>query len=248
MQNQEKHCDSYQNHIANYHLNPNISNDLTYWFKLFILEFHTWLSGKDSEYTVTACVPIFMKVHMSAIQWWFVNPGSDSPEISLIRTKSAGTNFRFWSDGRFSNLENSLIRKYRPGTNVSRSTNHHCTCYIFCVFCCTHHSCTNSNKQVYMHTHTCICKYNMHSSLLICWQFHPYTKRWFQSEIMHNKCLYLFSWFTLTKDKSGISSYHLVKIKEFLLESYCFYLIPRLSPISGGFLHNYFSSEAKTIE
>ena len=23
------------------------------------------------------------------LQWWFVNPGSDSPEISLVRTKSA---------------------------------------------------------------------------------------------------------------------------------------------------------------
>ena len=61
------------------------------------------------------------------IQWWFVNPGSDSPEISLIRTKSAGTDFLFWTDGRFSNPENSLIRKYRPGTNVSGLTNHHCT-------------------------------------------------------------------------------------------------------------------------
>ena len=27
------------------------------------------------------------------VQWWFVNPGSDSPEISLVRTKSAGTDF-----------------------------------------------------------------------------------------------------------------------------------------------------------
>ena len=60
------------------------------------------------------------------IQWWFVNPGSDSPEISLIRTKSAGTDFLFWTDGRFSNPENSFIRKYRPGTNVSGLTNHHC--------------------------------------------------------------------------------------------------------------------------
>ena len=62
------------------------------------------------------------------VQWWFLNPGSDSLEISLIRTKSAGTDFVFWTDGRFSNPENSLIRKYRPGTNVSGLTNHHCTC------------------------------------------------------------------------------------------------------------------------
>ena len=27
------------------------------------------------------------------LQWWFVNPGSDRPEISLVRTKSAGTDF-----------------------------------------------------------------------------------------------------------------------------------------------------------
>ena len=60
------------------------------------------------------------------IQWWFVNPGSDSPEISLIRTKSAGTDFLFWTDRRFSNPENLFIRKYRPGTNVSGLTNHHC--------------------------------------------------------------------------------------------------------------------------
>ena len=56
----------------------------------------------------------------------YVNPGSDSPEISLIQTKSAGTDFRFLTDGRFSNPENSLIQKYRPGTYVSGLTNHHC--------------------------------------------------------------------------------------------------------------------------
>ena len=60
------------------------------------------------------------------ILWWFVNPGSDSPEISLIRTKSAGTDFLFWTDRCFSNPENLLIQKYRPGTNVSGLTNHHC--------------------------------------------------------------------------------------------------------------------------
>ena len=59
-------------------------------------------------------------------QWWFVNPGSDSAEISLIRTKSAGTDFLFWTDGQFRNPENSLIQKYRPGTNVSGLTNRHC--------------------------------------------------------------------------------------------------------------------------
>ena len=68
------------------------------------------------------------------IQWWFVNPGSDNPEISLIRTKSAGTDFRSWTDGRFSNPENSLIRKYRPGTNVCGLTNHHCTHLINVLF------------------------------------------------------------------------------------------------------------------
>ena len=61
-----------------------------------------------------------------SIQWWFVNPGSDNPEISLIRTKSAGTDFRFLNDGWFSNPENSFIRKFRQGTNVSGLTNHHC--------------------------------------------------------------------------------------------------------------------------
>ena len=64
---------------------------------------------------------------LRCIQWWFVNPGSDSPEISLIRTKSVGIDFRFWTDGWFSNPENSLIRKYRPGIKVSGLTNHHCT-------------------------------------------------------------------------------------------------------------------------
>ena len=49
-------------------------------------------------------------------------------EILLIRTKSTGTDFCFRTNGRFSNPENSLTRKYRPGTNVSGLTNHHCTC------------------------------------------------------------------------------------------------------------------------
>ena len=65
------------------------------------------------------------------VQWWFVNPGSDNPEISIIRTKSAGTDFCTWIDGRFSNPENLFIRKYRPGTNVSGLTNHHCRRYLF---------------------------------------------------------------------------------------------------------------------
>ena len=64
------------------------------------------------------------------IQWWFVNPDSDSPEILLVRTKSAGTNFRVRTNGRFSNPENLLIRKYWLGTNVSGLTNHHCI-YIY---------------------------------------------------------------------------------------------------------------------
>ena len=44
---------------------------------------------------------------------------TDNPEISLIRTKSTGTDFRFLTDARFSNPENSFIRKYQLGTNVS---------------------------------------------------------------------------------------------------------------------------------
>ena len=60
------------------------------------------------------CLPSLMK-----IQWWFVNPSSDSPEISLVRTKSVGTDFHVQTNGRFSNPENSLIQKYWPGTNVS---------------------------------------------------------------------------------------------------------------------------------
>ena len=67
----------------------------------------------------------------SYLQWWFVNPGSDNPEISLIRTKSAGTDFRSWTDGRFSSPENSLIGKYPPGTNVSGLTNHHCISWLY---------------------------------------------------------------------------------------------------------------------
>ena len=45
------------------------------------------------------------------LQWWFVNPGSDNSEILLIRTKSAGTDFRFWTDARFSNPEISAGNK-----------------------------------------------------------------------------------------------------------------------------------------
>ena len=61
------------------------------------------------------------------LQWWFVNPGSDSQEISLVRTKSVGNKFHVRTYGRFSNPENSFIRKYWTGTNVSGLTNHHCT-------------------------------------------------------------------------------------------------------------------------
>ena len=45
--------------------------------------------------------------------------------ISLVRTKSVGNDFCIRSNGRISNPENSLIQKYRPGTNVSVLTNHH---------------------------------------------------------------------------------------------------------------------------
>ena len=44
------------------------------------------------------CRPTYKQ---SAIHWWFVKPGSDNPEISLIRTKSAGTDFRFWTDNHW---------------------------------------------------------------------------------------------------------------------------------------------------
>ena len=67
------------------------------------------------------------------LQWWFFNQGSDSPEISLVRTKSAGTDFRVRTNGRIINPENSLIRKNRPGTNVSGLTNHHC------IYVCVQH-------------------------------------------------------------------------------------------------------------
>ena len=69
-------------------------------------------------------------VQSNIIQWWFVNPGSDSREISLVRTKSVGTNFHIQTNGWFSNPENSLIRIYWPGTNVSGLTIHHC---IYCI-------------------------------------------------------------------------------------------------------------------
>ena len=49
-----------------------------------------------------------------------INPGSNSPEISLVRTKSAGTDFRVRTNGRFSNLENSLIRKISTGNKRVR--------------------------------------------------------------------------------------------------------------------------------
>ena len=71
--------------------------------------------------------------HTMIIQWWFVNLGSHSPEISLVRIKSVGTNFHVRTNWPFSNPENSLIRKDRPGTNVSGLTNHHCTSHRFVV-------------------------------------------------------------------------------------------------------------------
>ena len=45
-----------------------------------------------------------------------------------------GTDFLVRTNWRFSNSENSFIRKYRPGTNVSGLTNHHCiSLKRFCV-------------------------------------------------------------------------------------------------------------------
>ena len=45
------------------------------------------------------------------IQWWFLNLGSDSPEILLVRTKSVGTDFHVRTNGRFSNPEISTGNK-----------------------------------------------------------------------------------------------------------------------------------------
>ena len=81
------------------------------------------------------------------------NKCSDDSLISLIQTKSAGTDFRFWTDGRFSNPENSLIQKYRPRTNVSVLTNHHCTCPLPPLF-----SCTGTSTKVANRTHLYVIK------------------------------------------------------------------------------------------
>ena len=71
-------------------------------------------------------IPYGFIILLDIIQWWFVNTDFDNPEISLIWTKSAETDFLFWTDWRFSNPENSLFRKCRPRTKVSGLTNHHC--------------------------------------------------------------------------------------------------------------------------
>ena len=75
---------------------------------------------------ISNCCIFVLNINNNLTHRWFVNTGSDSPEISLLRTKTTGTAFRFRTDGWFSNPENSLIRKYRPGTNVCGLTNHHC--------------------------------------------------------------------------------------------------------------------------
>ena len=91
--------------------------------KITILQLSALLKQADSskkKLTLTVRQDSnILSVMINVVQWWFVNPGSDSPEISLVRTKSVGTNFHILTNGRFSNLENSFIRKYRPGTNVS---------------------------------------------------------------------------------------------------------------------------------
>ena len=38
----------------------------------------------------------------TCVQWWFVNLGSNSTEISLVRIKSVGTDFHVWTNGYFS--------------------------------------------------------------------------------------------------------------------------------------------------
>ena len=43
-------------------------------------------------------------VYLSLYLYDHVNPGSDIPEISLVRTKSVGTDFLVRTNGRFSNL------------------------------------------------------------------------------------------------------------------------------------------------
>ena len=50
------------------------------------------------------------------IQWWFVNPGSDNPEISLVRTKSSVTDFRnvYLINNRASMLWQTCYRNDQP--------------------------------------------------------------------------------------------------------------------------------------
>ena len=45
------------------------------------------------------------RIKVRVIQWWFVNPGSDNPEISLVRIKSLGNEFHVRTNGPFSNPE-----------------------------------------------------------------------------------------------------------------------------------------------
>ena len=65
---------------------------------------------------------------------------------SYVHVCIGRTNFLFWTDGRFSNPENSLIQKYWPGINVSGLTNHHCTHILKLMF----FSCAYSGSHSYL--------------------------------------------------------------------------------------------------
>ena len=45
------------------------------------------------------------------VQWWFVNPGSDNPEILLVQTKSVGTDFNVLDSEKLLNQEISTENK-----------------------------------------------------------------------------------------------------------------------------------------
>ena len=59
----------------------------------------------------TALIVYLYKRNLDQVQWWFVNPGSDNADISLVWTKGVGTDFLVWTKGLFSNPEISTGNK-----------------------------------------------------------------------------------------------------------------------------------------
>ena len=90
------------------------------WTPLTVYILHDSLTRGVEPATFASRVLCPTSYATTSIQWWFVNPGSYSLEISLVWTKSAGTDFYIWTNGWFSilTLETGISANFDVRRNV----------------------------------------------------------------------------------------------------------------------------------